>query len=63
MISTVNGKCPFCSGGHTGVMCPKVKTVEFYEDGSVKRVDFKDAGKGFQSIKEWKESDTRDLLE
>ena len=37
--------CPWCSGNlsfvfHNGI-CPKVASIEYYPDGSVKRVEFK----------------------
>jgi hypothetical protein len=32
-------KCAFCDGYHGG-RCPHVKSIEYYKDGSVKRVEF-----------------------
>ncbi len=39
-------ECPFCSNEtskifHTGT-CPRVKSIEYYENGKVKRIEFKD---------------------
>jgi hypothetical protein len=31
--------CPWCSYWHPGV-CPKVRVIEFYPDGTVSRVEF-----------------------
>lgn len=35
-------KCPHCGYIHTpdGGLCPRVKAIEYYPDGSVKRVEF-----------------------
>jgi hypothetical protein len=38
------GACPYCSSNsvqvyHTG-KCPKVKSIEYYPDGSIKKVEF-----------------------
>lgn len=30
--------CPYCGFGHTGT-CHRVKAIEYYPDGSVKRVE------------------------
>ena len=35
------GKCRYCGSHHEGA-CPRVKAVEYYRDGSVKRVEFHD---------------------
>lgn len=32
--------CPYCSMHHKGV-CEKVKAMEYYRDGRIKRVEFK----------------------
>ena len=42
--------CPWCSGfgvqvHHTGV-CPRVRAIEYYPDGTVKRVEFWPEGRG-----------------
>jgi hypothetical protein len=34
--------CRWCGGLH-GVQCPSVKAIEYHQDGSVKRVEFKSA--------------------
>ena len=38
-------RCPYCSGGgtavyHLGGHCPRVKSIEYHKDGTVKRVEF-----------------------
>jgi len=42
--------CRYCSGGGTEVWhlgsCPRVKAIEYYADGSVKRVELRDAAAG-----------------
>ena len=39
--SAINAKCPYCgSFPHQGV-CPSVKAIEYFQDGSIKRVEFK----------------------
>lgn len=40
------GGCPYCSNSwirvdHDGI-CPKVKSIEYYPDGTVKRVELRD---------------------
>jgi ATP-dependent Clp protease ATP-binding subunit ClpC len=35
-------KCPHCGAQHAGA-CPLVKAVDYYPDGSVKRVEYRDA--------------------
>ena len=39
-VTGVDGKCMFCGAYHTGV-CPEVAEIEYYTDGSVKRVVFR----------------------
>lgn len=34
--------CQFCGQDH-GVQCPAVKAIEYFENGKVKRVEFKSA--------------------
>ena len=40
----MDGICPYCSSGTTAVYhsgkCPKVKSIEYYENGRVKKVNF-----------------------
>jgi len=40
------GGCPYCSSEsvqiYHGGKCPKVKAIEYYPDGTVKRVEFGD---------------------
>lgn len=38
--------CPYCSGNgvtvyHNG-QCPKIKSVEYHPDGTVKKIEYKD---------------------
>jgi hypothetical protein len=35
--------CPYCGAPHKFEMCPKLKAIEYFEDGGVKRVEFKTA--------------------
>ena len=37
-----DGKCRFCGKFH-GVQCPDVRAIEYYENGSIKRVEYKTA--------------------
>ncbi len=41
--------CPYCSGEHQkidhGGPCPKVKSIEYYPDGTIKKVEFKETVK------------------
>lgn len=47
--SAVNPKCAYCGQmPHPGV-CPTVKAIEYYADGTVKRVEFKTAADYSQS--------------
>jgi hypothetical protein len=32
--------CTYCGQDHNGLKCPQVKTLEYNEDGTVKRVTF-----------------------
>jgi len=36
------GGCQWC-GLHHGVQCPSVKAIEYFPDGTIKRVEFKGA--------------------
>jgi hypothetical protein len=36
-------KCCYCGALHEVQMCPKIKSIEYFENGSVKRVEFKTA--------------------
>ena len=42
--SSETKECPYCRVGtyHLGAICPKVKALEYYADGTLKRVEFKD---------------------
>lgn len=44
MISTTNpplDTCPHCGNAHSG-QCPRVKAIEYYPDGKIKRVEYKE---------------------
>lgn len=34
--------CPYCSGSHPVEQCPRVQSVEYNPDGSVKKVELRD---------------------
>ena len=38
-VTTLNQNCPYCGMIHTSI-CPRVKSYEYYSDGTVKRVEF-----------------------
>lgn len=44
--TTKSSACPYCSGPydifHYGRLCPKIKSVEYYPTGKLKRVEFRD---------------------
>lgn len=49
MTTTLNlaGSCPHCSGPynqivHTGP-CPRIKSIEYHPNGTIKRVEYRDA--------------------
>ncbi len=33
------GKCHYCGQFHTG-MCDRIKSIEYYQDGTIKRIEF-----------------------
>lgn len=35
-----SGQCPHCCGWHTGIMCPRVKLIEYNESGQVIRIEY-----------------------
>ena len=39
MQTFVTNGCPHCGMGHTGA-CPRVRAVEYYPDGQIKRVEY-----------------------
>ncbi len=40
-ISVMHNECPHCPGvQHLGGPCPKVRAVEYYPNGMIKRVEF-----------------------
>lgn len=48
-INGTPGSCPWCSNPQAGSLtyhqgpCPRVKSVEYNPDGSIKKVEFRDA--------------------
>jgi hypothetical protein len=36
-------KCIYCGALHDVQMCPKIKSIEYFENGTIKRVEFKSA--------------------
>jgi hypothetical protein len=34
------GQCVHCGNFHPGVVCPRVKAIEYFENGTVKRVEY-----------------------
>ena len=34
-----NWGCPHCGMGHSG-MCPRIKAIEYHQDGTTKRVEY-----------------------
>lgn len=45
--------CQWCQRDHDGLRCPLVKAYEYYEDGSVKRVEFLTPGDYLAPIHQW----------
>lgn len=35
--------CPYCGAIHLRTVCPLVKAIEYHPNGTVKRVEFKEA--------------------
>ena len=47
-VNYVTVLCPFCGSNHNQLQCPRVKAVEFAEDGmTVRRVEFHDNTKHY----------------
>jgi hypothetical protein len=44
MAHTLRGACPYCTGPHNAVFhggfCPRVRAIEYHENGTVRRVEF-----------------------
>lgn len=38
--TNIDKSCPYCGNNHSGV-CPRVKSIEYFPDGTIKKVDFK----------------------
>lgn len=41
--AAINSTCAWCGAIHPNVVCPRVKALEYFQDGSLKRVEFKTA--------------------
>ena len=46
-------KCPRCHGMHRLEQCPQVKSIEYYEDGSVRRVEFHETPRPLEPSTPW----------
>lgn len=57
--------CPYCNGAHLGVTCPRIKKIEFMENGQVKSIEFKDTPHPNKPFRDMQESQLVqiDLLE
>ncbi len=54
--SAVNPKgCHWCGKHHEGVRCPEAKAIEYYPDGTIKRVEFVTPGdwQGTWKLTDW----------
>lgn len=38
-VTTIATSCPHCGVGHVGT-CPRIKAIEYYENGTVRRIEF-----------------------
>ena len=38
----MTGQCGHCGLWHEGRVCPRVKAIDYYPDGTVKRVEYHD---------------------
>jgi hypothetical protein len=47
-----SGPCPYCGQHHTGI-CPMVKAIEYFENGTVKRVEFKTPSDYMPTLPQW----------
>jgi hypothetical protein len=41
--AAVDSKCLWCGATQHAGVCPSVKSIEYHENGTVKRVEFRDA--------------------
>lgn len=41
--SAIDTKCLWCGGEQHAGICPTVKSIEYHENGAVKRVEFREA--------------------
>ena len=46
-------KCPRCGGTHRLEQCPQVKSIEYYPDGSVRRVEFHESPRPSEPSAPW----------
>lgn len=41
-LTTNVGRCEYCDGYHRSLTCVRIKSIEYHENGTVKRVELKD---------------------
>lgn len=42
--------CRYCSGNHPPEQCPRIKRIAYYENGTIRAVEFKDGGDEWASM-------------
>lgn len=49
------GQCPWCGPVWHSGMCPRVEAIEYHQNGTIKRVEFREAGMAerLPRIAEW----------
>ena len=40
MFKGFDDACPHCGKWHTGGTCPKIRAIEYYESGQIKRIEY-----------------------
>ncbi len=48
----MSNECPYCSKVFHSGICPKVKSIEYYPNGTIKMVEFKEEYPIFPETKE-----------
>jgi hypothetical protein len=47
----MNNFCPYCGQYHGLGVCPKIRAIEYYSDGSIRKIEFKDGSvQGYGSL-------------
>lgn len=41
--TAIQRTCDYCGGHHLFTTCPRIKAIEYHQDGTVKRVEFHEA--------------------